>query len=637
MGIIRNIKFGAIVAILSLSGSVCYTSCINDEFDGRTSLKEELYPAGTDTYYNFVLRLGNPTQTRGGATGDIDGSEEENVVNNVAVIFFDSNNLFETAGYFDVSDLTPEDGNGNLGSGVTEGVTFKKAMPIMSGRKKVVVIVNYDQYYDAFENQLKSFLVKGTTTLEELNNYKLDFLLGVVPYPTRLDIPKQNYTAPTPALSIDLSLAGVSFDKTAFTEYFNDVGMCPLESGMMMTGSSSIMLDAGVTETEATNGNRNLVTLYADRVLAKASLKFDDSMVYREFTSEHADVATLMAYEVGTDNTTPVEYATWWLANVPANMYLMEHKNGVPHPYYNEYTDFSMWQNKMAGAFLKTRITKDYSSVYTTENIVGTPVRGNVTYAVVKAKFSLYNIDEDPNTVGYEIFSNREWDDDRKRWTGYTVTHLPFSGTTNNNLWMFTDSNGNRKFVVCDKTMQNLADNFRWMLYYPNTPGDVFAIDMTTYQRTKQEQDDAAAALQGGNALAPGWYIFYYDAKKLHTGKWYDDMELYYYNGNKDASGAWQRGEHKSYTTAYYKESYCYYRINLEDMDKQLGEAERFAIHRNDWFQINIKKIKELGYPDEEDLAMYPDDTLSDSWLDVAITVQNWREGGRQDITIGNE
>lgn len=636
MGIRNNIRFGFIIAVLWLSGGVCYTSCTNDEFDEQVSSGEKLYPDGTDTYYNFVLRLGDSAKTRGGAAGDTDGSAEENAVKNVAVIFFDSNDLFETAGYFGVPDLTTEDGNGNLGSGVTEGVTFKKAMPIMSGRKKVVVIVNYKQYGDFFENQLKNLLVKGTTTLEELNNYKLDFLLGAAPYPTRLDVLKQDYTAPTPASSIDLSLAGVGFDKTAFTELFNYIGMHPLESsGMMMTGSGSIMLDAGVTETEATSGNRNLVTLYADRVLAKASLKFDDkSMELREFTSDHADVVTLMAYEVGTDNTTPVEYATWWLANVPANMYLMEHETGVPHPYYNEYTDFSMWQNKMAGAFLRTRISKDYSSVYTTENIVGTPVRGNVTYAVVKAKFSLYNIDEDINEPGFEIFSNREWDDDKKRWTGYTVTHLPFSNTTNS-LWMFTDSYGNRKFIVCDKNMQKLAQNFRWMLYYPNTPSDVFAINMTTYQRTKQEQDNAA--LQGGETITPGWYIFYYDAKKLHTGNWYDEMELYYYNGNKDASGAWQRGERKTYTAAYYKDSYCYYRINLEDMDKQLGEAGRFAVHRNDWFQMNIKKIKELGYPDEEDLAMYPEDALSDSWLEVTITVQDWRDGGRQDITIGNE
>lgn len=630
MGIRNNIKFGFIVAVLLLSGSACYTSCSNDEFDERTSSEEELYPAGTNTYYNFVLRLGDSAQTRGGAAGDTDGNAEENAVKNVAVIFFDSNDLFETAGYFNVSDLTSEDGSGNLGSGVTEGITFKKAMPIMSGRKRVVVIANYDQYSGAFESQLKAFLVKGATTIGELNNYKLDFLLGTASYPTRLDVPKQNYTAPAPASSIDLSLAGVD---SHFVTNPDDAGMLPLSTGMIMTGSGSITLEAGVTETEATSGSRNLVTIYADRVLAKASLKFDDSMVYREFKSPNPSVATLEAYEVGTDNTTPVEYATWWLANVPAEMYLMERETGTPHPYYNEHADFSMWQNKMVDySWNKPRVTKTNSSVYTTENLVGTPVRGNVTYAVVKAKFSLYNIDEDPNMPGFEIISNRTWNG--QKWSGVSVTHLPFS-SMDKNLWMFTDRDGKRKFIACDKTMSNLVQNFQWMLYYPEAPGDVFAIDMTTYQRTKQEQDNAV--LQGGTTILPGWYIFYYDAKNLHTGKWYDEMELYYYNGNKDASGAWQRGEYKSYTAAYYAGSYCYYRINLEDVDRQLGETGRFAVHRNDWFLMNIKKIKELGYPDEEDLAMYPDDALSDSWIEVVITVQDWRNGGRQEITIGNE
>lgn len=636
MGIRNNIKFGFIIAVLWLSGGVCYTSCTNDEFDERTSSGEKLYPDGTDTYYNFVLRLGDSAKTRGGAAGETDGSAEENAVKNVAVIFFDSNDLFETAGYFGFPDLTIENGSGNLGSGVTEGVTFKKAMPIMSGRKKVVVIVNYKQYGDFFENQLKNLLVKGTTTLEELNNYKLDFLLGAAPYPTRLDVPKQDYTAPTPASSIDLSLAGVASGPAANS----GSSMLPLSSGMMMTGSGSIMLDAGVTETEATSGNRNLVTLYADRVLAKASLKFDENtMVYREFTSEHPSVGTVEAYEVG-DNTTPVVYATWWLANVPAEMYLMEPKTGVPHPYYNEYTDFSMWQNKMA-VWNKPRITKTNSSAYTTENIIGTPVRGNVTYAVVKARFSLYNIDDIPKELGYEIITNRGWNG--IKWNSCSYTHLPLTNAETpeeeqelaEDIWMLTDSDGKRIYILDDKTMTNLARNFKWRIYYPNPPGDVFAINMTTYQRTKQDQDNAA--LRGGETITPGWYIFYYDAKNLHTGNWYDEMELYYYNGNKDASGAWLRGERKAYTAAYYKDSYCYYRINLEDMDKQLGEAGRFAVHRNDWFQMNIKKIKELGYPDEEDLAMYPEDALSDSWLEVTITVQDWRDGGRQDITIGNE
>lgn len=625
MGIKKNIRFGLLLSVLLLCGSI--SSCINDEFEENRSCVG-VYPVGTNTYYNLVLHLGNQVKTRGGLLGDTDGSAEENAVNNVAVIFFNEENLFETVGYFSAADLTREEGNGNLGSAVIEGVTFKKAMPIMAGKKTVAVIVNYDQSYGYFTDELTALLKKGVTTWEDFNNYPLDFLLGSNSYPTRLDLPKyMNYKAPVPSMALQLGLAGVNTASVMPPDY---VGMLPFDnSGMMMTGSSQIILDAGVTETEATSGNRNLVTLYVDRVMAKASLKFDNAMKLQCLTSPNSLVAQVDAYEVGMDNVTPIEYATWWLANIPASMYLMEHKVGLPHPYYNQSMDFSMWQNKMNDSWSKPYVTNDNSFVYTSENLVQMPLRGNVTYAVIKAKFTLFNIDEDPNNLGYEIISNREWNG--QQWSGYTVTHLPFSAPYS--LWMLTDNDGKRKFLTCEKSMDNLVKNFTWMLYYPNKPGDVFAIDMMTYHRTKSEQDNAAKALHS-DKIVPGWYIFYYDAKKLHTGNWYDEMDLYYYNGGQDALGNWQRGKYKTYTTAYYKDSYCYYRVNLED-ETQAIESKRFAIHRNDWFQINIKKIKELGYPDEEDLAGNLDDKLTDSWLEVGIKVQNWRDGGSEEIEIG--
>lgn len=670
-----------LVAVISAIVAMLCQSCIMDDQDSTAN--SGVFPEGTDTYFNFVLHFGNEGTRGTPEAGDTSASAAENAVKNVAVVLFGGDDKFEKLIELNQSDLTKEDGTGNLGSSVTNGYTFTKAVAVKAGQKTVFAVVNCNPFV---LSKLHSFLT-ASTTLAQFENYQIDLLPSGATFPKRLDLPKYgNYVAPAPNGYIDLTRLGVVDDAPSTA------------NGMIMSGFNTVNIEAGVSVESATAGEHNLVTIYVDRLAAKVTVRFDESMTY-DYVQKSSSQSSLKYYAMA-DGHNHVYQAVWWPANMPDREYTNEHTAGSYTPYYNESSNFSHWQNANAlqvyynnplNADLQDahftdsralRLDKTGSTTYMPENVVSKPVRGNTSCIVVKAQFSpdrtilddvlnyFIRLSATDTTDGIAYFRYRG-QYAFNAVVGWSLPILDFATVTSFDWWVLTDENGGKIYypvckpvslltqypgyfddvVIHKKVPAALTNVFLWWyiqaptLFYDDNvpfnnddPKTVFHCDMTTLAKDKATQDAVALAksyAEGSSAgvLNPGYYVFYYDAKALHSGKWYDEIYIYHYDGTKNDAGEWNRTLFKTYTAGFYNNCTCYYRINLEDVTKDKYAFDRYAVNRNDWYDVIIKKINEIGYPDEEDLFCNPEDEVSASWLEVEISVQDWRDGGEQSGT----
>ncbi|WP_302561001.1 fimbria major subunit [Phocaeicola sartorii] len=548
---------------------------------------------------------------------------------------------------------------------VTEVTTETKTQvyAISSGQKKVYALINAGASTSANNSLLNHINAKCPLTLNvtslsdfekvaiDINNAKENYILGG---------------------STAMIMSGVS--------EANLVSGISAESAKKGTASTEEQ-EAGITDEQV---KKNQIEIEVDRLAAKVSmgeeLEKNVALVWDNQTRTYIVAATNHTTEVpytgkeisdefGKIAADGISYAMY---NLNTTEYLLPKKNNyVEDPNYassNDFTpyfkfvnkdgnvDYGMQQVSMSEvtfkslSFLKGKASDATveEAFYIPENTNEWPVKGNTTYAMIEAKFApddsrIVNLTDPIQAAAAQtslLFKNGgkvKKDGSFIYCKDYNI-FFPADeeelARVTNNLTSVTRQSAIKYIaakMISDANVNAQAEQGT------NTSNALKAKMMD-----KPGADNIVAIEKGGTGNEQHkWYATVETVKQDGITVGAQDNAQYFTiavelgNGKDNTRTTTQWNDtpvespnipKNSVTIAVYPTGKCYYRINIENVEQAPSiTPARYAVIRNYWYQIDVAKFTDLGYPNPAYAAGVEGDALgADTHVQATIIVKDW-------------
>ena len=546
---------------------LAFSACSNEELsvgNPGNSDKTEVVE-GVPTYARFTIKMDG---VKPGTRATDDGTAAEKSVKNVHVYVF-SNGVFEAS-------TSPA---GTTVNGST-GVFHSEVLKLTSGEKTILLVANTGtDWYP---------VPTAGTSLTTFQNQLMDM-----------------YTTPGRLAHGDEAAVDRIGEGYKHMQGFDDAPT----NGILMTNllsQSSFILKPGISQADAEKNNYGgddpkefnhfEIPLYRVTAKLQTTYKDADALIYKAVLGN--DLTNKV--EVGT-----LKNPTFTVRNLPKDVYLFKHGNTnapLQTPLYSStdtkssWADFKVFDERNEPTLAVTEATGTPNPMYIPENANAVPVIGNTSYVLVKGTFEpnrdyvITDVDEDGNYVyGFKGNADKisvftyapDW--------GVEIYAVPASVTgddsrvehgMNTTLKAYLAKANLKQYIGSTKEAPIYDGILGKNVYYSIAAGIKSGIYNTLVISKNVQNDDKTG----------------YDATAVETVKY-----LQYINGE------------------------TYYRINIQDNTYPENNNLYYSVTRNNFYKVNVKSISGVGYPNDSDVTVTPENPISQkTYMQAHITFEPW-------------
>lgn len=490
------------------------------------------------------------------------------------------------------------------------GVVHCGPFQVTSGNKKIYVVVNADPMWDAQNPGSAAEFEKQLVTLCETP--------GRIAYTGRTAIAR----------------AGDHFDRLNGR---GDLGA----NGYLMTNAlgagTEITLYPGVSSTECSHNAydtpdaaaaHNHITVPLVRIAAKVTVTYENAGVFKIKTS---DLGSAGGNEIGT-----LLQPTFGIRNLPGQMFLFKH-TGLQTPFWeatNTSSGLSAFESRYdeTGQPVEQVRADDGTSgspveVHIPENASAVPTLGNTTYALIKGTFApnanvlITDIADDgalvTDPLDYNLPANIP---DIPTFTtapayGSEIYAIPNAITAMSDriahgckvtLRAYLKRNGRTDYITAVDASSSKDEN---------------ASDVTTHDYVYYTCN---LTMNGGELKKDG--IYFVAEIHKHTYSCLDSDPAH--TTNKNDPARYTDAKIADIKFLQYEQGICYYRVNIQDNtggQTESGTPLFYSVMRNRFYNVKIKSISGLGYPNEGDVTVSPNDPVNQkTYLQAHLQIEPW-------------
>ena len=381
-------------------------------------------------------------------------------------------------------------------------------------------------------------------------------------------------------------------------------------NGILMTNllsNSSFTLKPGISQADAERNdysglnsedfNNFEIPLY--RVTAKLQTTYTaDALTYEAVLGN--DLSKKV--EVGT-----LTNPTFTVRNLPKDVYLFKHGNTnfpLQTPLYDKthtnstWADFNLFDEINEPTLAVTLSTETPNTMYIPENANAVPVIGNTSYVLVRGTFvpNRKHVITDVDEHGDYVY-------------GFAT------GTDNISVFTYAPEWGAEIYAV----PANITDNDKRVTHGMNTTLKAYLVKANLKQYI------------GSTADSPVYdgitdkYIYYSVAAGAKSGI-YNTVVI---SKNVQQANKTDYDATVVETVKYlqYTNGVTYYRINIQDNSYLDNNNLYYSVTRNNFYKVNVKSISGIGYPNDSDVTVTPENPISQkTYMQAHISVEPWNE-----------
>lgn len=560
----KNYFLIGMLAIVSMLFAACSNDDLPTEEPTGTGGTDEVVE-GVPTYARFTFKL-DAVETR--ATGDFEGgTANEKLVKNIHVYVF-KNGVFEASSK-----------NGAVSTN-SSNVYHSEVLNLTSGLKTILLVANMGTGW-----------ITPPTAGTTLASFQ-EQLMNLYTTPGRL------------AHDSDKAVTRVGDGWKNLQG-----GDKPADNGFLMTNylkDAEFTLKPGISQADASKDsypgqvaedyNHFDIKLY--RATAKLQTTYTDAGALKYMAVLDGNLSNQVEIGELTDSKFSVR-------NLPKDVYLFEHSTAndpLKTPWYaatgtaSTWTDFKKYYDEINEPNLTVAVkSATPSTIYIPENANAVPAIGNTTYVLVKGVFKpnkdyvVTDIDSD----GKEVYGFKGLKDDITAFTnapawGATIYAVPNS---------VTGAAAREKHALATTLKAYLAK-----------------VGLVTY--IGKDKDNPVYDGVLGKSV-------YYSSEMGTAAGIYNTVNIL---KNVGSGSTWEKTIVETVKYLQYTGGVTYYRINIQDNRYPEQNNLYYSVTRNNFYQVNIKSISGLGYPNAGDVTIEPNDPISQmTHMQAHITIEPWK------------